>query len=318
MPFTDQKRSGKATDGGCHTIRDKTAQEGQKRVHDGIRTGCDAQHVRRLWAGFCRTGTPHVPRRPGRKPVQPTTDEIRMVLEEHKREPAGVLRMARRLRKDHVISYSSICRIMKGNGLVTPSAAKSRKRKWIRYERRHSNSMWHTDWHIMKDPRFRGLNLITFLDDASRRVTGAALFTEATSENAVAVLRQAIKRVGTPATILSDNGSCFVGVRRKEPKRSWQPTAFESELLDRGIELINSRPYHPQANGKLERFHRSIGEIFHYESLSSYIEYYNERRLHFSLDIDNYETPLKAFFTKKATEAIRKKDPKWMEAGSND
>ena len=136
----------------------------------------------------------------------------------------------------------------------------------------------------------------------------------------MAVLRQAIKRFGTPATILSDNGSCFVGVRRKEPKRSWQPTAFESELLDRGIELINSRPYHPQTNGKLKRFHRSIEEeIFHYESLSRYIEYYNERRLHFSLDIDNYETPPpKAFFTKKAAEAIRKKDPKWMEADSND
>ena len=73
--------------------------------------GVMPRHVRRLWAGFCRTGTPHVPRRPGRKPVQPTTDEIRMVLEEHKREPVGVLRMARRLRKDHVISYSSIYRI---------------------------------------------------------------------------------------------------------------------------------------------------------------------------------------------------------------
>ena len=57
-------------------------------------------------------------------------------------------------------------------------------------------------------------------------------------------------------------------------KRSWQPTAFESELLDKGIELINSKPYHPQTNGKLERFHRSIEEIFHYEGLSSYVEYY--------------------------------------------
>ncbi len=57
-------------------------------------------------------------------------------------------------------------------------------------------------------------------------------------------------------------------------------------------------------------------EIFRYESLSSYAEY--ERGLHFSSDIGNYETPLKAFFTKKATEAIRKKDPKWMEADSND
>ena len=64
------------------------------------------RHVRRLWVEFCRTGTPHVLRRPGRKSVQPTTDEIRIVFEKHKREPVGVLRMARRLRKDHVISYS--------------------------------------------------------------------------------------------------------------------------------------------------------------------------------------------------------------------
>ena len=128
-----------------------------------------------------------------------------------------------------------------------------------------------------------------------------------TSENAVAVLRQAIKRFGTPATVLSDNGSCFVGVRRKEPKRSWQPTAFESELLDRGIELINSRPYHPQTNGKPERFHRSVEEeIFHYESLSSYVEYC-ERRLHFSLDIDNYEAPPRRSLPKKQQKRSGKK-----------
>ena len=65
----------------------------------------------------------------------------------------------------------------------------------------------------------KGMNLITYLDDASRCVTGAALFKEAASENAVTVLRQAISRFGVPATILSDNGSCFVGVRgRKKPE----------------------------------------------------------------------------------------------------
>ena len=91
------------------------------------------------------------------------------------------------------------------------------------------------------------------------------------------------------------------------------------KLLGRGIELINSRPYHPQTNGKLERFHRSIEEeIHHYESLPEYIEYHNERRLHFSLDIRNYETPLKAFSAKRATEAIKENDPKWMEADVND
>lgn len=55
------------------------------------------------------------------------------------------------------------------------------------------------------------MNLITYLDNASGCVTGAALFEHATSENAVMVLRLAIKRFGAPASILSDNGSCFVG-----------------------------------------------------------------------------------------------------------
>ena len=121
---------------------------------------------------------------------------------------------------------------MKENGLVVSSAAKSKKRKWVRYERRHSNSMWHTDWHVMKDPRMKGLNLVTFLDDASRCVTGVGLFTEATSENVVKVLRDAVRQFGVPATILSDNGSCFVGAagryvkgkdgrRMKAPSGSW-------------------------------------------------------------------------------------------------
>ena len=40
-------------------------------------------------------------------------------------------------------------------------------------------------------------------------------------------------------------------------------------------------------------------EIFHYESPSSYAEYYSERRLHFSLDIDNYETRSRRFSPKR-------------------
>ena len=55
----------------------------------------------------------------------------------------------------------------------------------------------YTDWHLMKDPRFRGLNLIACLDDASRCVAGARLFKEAASENAVVALRQAIREFGT-------------------------------------------------------------------------------------------------------------------------
>ena len=48
-----------------------------------------------------------------------------------------------------------------------------------------------------------------------------------------------------------------------------------------------------------------------------YIECYNERRLHFSLDMVNYENLLKAFSAKKATEETKAKDPRWMEAELN-
>ena len=283
--------------------------------------GVTQRHIQRLWAEYLRTGMVHV-QRPAGRPAdpEPSEQEIQAVLDVHGRKPEGVVRTAKRLRKEgHDISHHRAYGIMKSAGLVTDSPAKLRQRKWVRYERLYSNAMWHTDWHIMKDPRMRGLNLITYLDDASRCVTGAALFREATSKNAVTVLRQAIGRFGMPATILSDNGSCFVGAGgRKKPKGTWTPTLFENELLSLDIGLINSRPYHPQTNGKLERFHRSIeDEIWRYGCLDDYIEYYNTDRLHWALDIDNYETPLMACRNKAVTDDVRSQNPEWMEADIN-
>ncbi len=171
------------------------------------------RHIQRLWAEYLKTGTAHqqIPAGRPKNPV-PSDLEIQAVLDAHRRRPEGAVRTARRLKGEgHNISRSRVYQIMKSNGLVVDSPAKSKRRKWIRYERIYSNAMWHTDWHVMKDPHMRNLNLITYLDDASRCITGAAMFREATSENAVIVLRQAVSRFGTPATILSDNGSCFVG-----------------------------------------------------------------------------------------------------------
>ena len=52
--------------------------------------------------------------------------------------------------------------------------------------------------------------------------------------------------------------------------------------------------------------------------MSEYARYYNEERLHGSLDIDSCETPLLAFGRRKATKAIRKDNPKWMEEDTYD
>lgn len=287
---------------------------GRSTVIVAAEIGVTPRHLRRLWAAYRRTGTIPVSRPAGRPSSRPTGDQVRPVPDLHAEQPAGVGRTALAARKTADISDRLVYRIMKENGLVAPSPAKSGKRKWVRYERRYSNAMWHTDWHAMKEYRMRGMHLIAYLDDASRCVTGAGLFSKATSENAVLVLRNAVARFGAPATILSDNGSCFVGVRSDVPKKTWTPTLFEDDLLKMDIGLINSRPYHPQTNGKLERFRRTIEEeIWNYDSLDDYIAYYNERRLHWSLDIKNYQTPLKAFRDKTADELVRESNPSWTE-----
>ena len=233
------------------------------------------------------------------------------VLAIHDSKQSGVLRTTRILRADGFnITYQAVYKILGDAGRIK-SPAKSKKRKWVRFERKYSNAMWYVDWHTMKDPRLRELNLIVYLDDASRYITGFGLFQEATSSNAVLVLTQAMRRFGTPVTILSNNGRCFVGAGKNRKKKGWKPTVFQECLLDNDIELINSRPYHPQTNGKIERLFRTIEEELHnYKSMEEYIEYYNNERLHFSLDIDNFEVPRSTFATKTATNEIRTSKPK--------
>ena len=61
-------------------------------------------------------------------------------------------------------SWYNLYQMLKKGRTVVLSATKSRRRKWVHYERKYSNAIWHT----MKDPRFRGFQLVTYLDDASR------------------------------------------------------------------------------------------------------------------------------------------------------
>ena len=103
--------------------------KGKSATEVATEVGVTARHIRRLRTEFHTTGSPHIPQRLGRPTQQPSSDDIRMVLDQYKQEPAGVLRTAMALQKKYDISYMRVYKIMKDNGLVTPSAAKSRKRK---------------------------------------------------------------------------------------------------------------------------------------------------------------------------------------------
>lgn len=96
------------------------------------------------------------------------------------------------------IPHNRIHRILKDHHLASNDAGKQLKRKWVKYERHHSMSLWHTDWYQIEDDRWRGKWLVAYLDDASRFVVGYSVFDEATAENAISVL---VSRLYAPTVL---------------------------------------------------------------------------------------------------------------------
>lgn len=189
-------------------------------------------------------------------------------------------------------------------------AARPPRRKWVRHERRYSNAMWHAGWHEIKS-RPQRRHLVAYMDDASRCITGFGMFGAATAASSVAVLRSAISEFGAPGQVVSWRGAQFVSGGARGGKNC-KPTEFERELADRGIGHDLA-----QSGGKLRKFFHTLEtEAGHFASVADFIGYYNERRLHFSLDIDRRETPLRAFRNKRADEDTRAAEPRWMEAGA--
>ena len=107
-------------------------------------------------------------RKCGRRPTPSTVEEVNSVLEVRKRMGFGACNIEKVLSEKGIrIPHNRIHRILMENGLAKEEPKKGRRRKWIRYERYHSNSMWHADW-----TKYGNDYLIFFEDDASRLITG--------------------------------------------------------------------------------------------------------------------------------------------------
>ena len=136
----------KLTDGSIrYIIRELKKGKSTKTLSDEINV--IQRHVRRLQAEYLKTKTVHI-RRPAGRPKShgPSDKEIKIVLDAHQLKPNRVVRTTNLLKRaGHNISHYHVYNIMKSNDLVVNSPAKSRRRKWIRFERLHSNAMWYTD-----------------------------------------------------------------------------------------------------------------------------------------------------------------------------
>lgn len=206
------------------------------------------------------------------------------------------------------ISESSVYRILKSRGLITApahillSASDEYHKKTLRV-----NEMWQTDFTYFKIVGWGYYYLCSVLDDYSRFIIAWELRSNMKSDDARSVVEKALNNTGltsgTMPKLLSDNGSCFIA------------QDFRSYLKGQGIKQINGAPCHPQTQGKIERYHRTMKNVVKLDNyyspeeliraLDSFIHYYNQQRYHESLE---NMTPADVFFGK--AQSIRSKREK--------
>ncbi len=89
---------------------------------------------------------------PGRPPKPITADQIRAVLEAYNKYRLGACMLERILEEEFGVkmSHNKIHRVLREHGLARREPKKAKRRKWVRYERKHSMSLWHTDWKYLK------------------------------------------------------------------------------------------------------------------------------------------------------------------------
>jgi len=192
------------------------------------------------------------------------------------------------------IPHNRIHKVLKEAGKAKDEPKKQERRKWVRFERKHSNSMWHTDWSELEDRK----QLIIFEDDASRFITAYGIFDHATMENGLRIFKKAVKIYGYPRQLLSDNGAHF-RFNEMFDKPLDIENKFQKKLKEMKVKQIFTRVHHPQTNGKLERLFYTIERLTkHFGTVHKAIDYYNFRRPHMSLNMEILETPHKAFLRK--------------------
>ena len=195
---------------------------------------------------------------------------------------------------------STIHRILKRHGWVIEQPHKRPRSSWKRFQADQPNETWQLDyshWYLNNNQR---VAILTIIDDHSRYVISCTAVEHETGTNVIDTFISAGNKHGFPKSTLTDNGSVFTTkLYRKADTRN----GFEQLLLQMGIHQKNGTPYHPQTQGKVERFHQTLQKALHTrpfahniaelnQQLDDIIDYYNNHRPHRAL---NRQTPVQAY-----------------------
>jgi len=149
-------------------------------------------------------------------------------------------------------SVSTIWRILRRRGFITPQPQKRPHTAWIRFEAVQPNERWQADvthWHLANGTPVEILNIE---DDHSRLSLRRDVRLTTTADDVVASFTRAFTRYGVPASVLTDNAAIFTARPRGDGR-----VALEIELGKRRVRQDHSRGNHPQTCGKVERFQQT-------------------------------------------------------------
>jgi transposase InsO family protein len=184
-----------------------------------------------------------------------------------------------------VPALSTIHRVLVRRGFVIPQPQKRPRSSWIRFESDLPNECWQSDmthWHLSED---RHVEIINFIDDYSRAVLASLAVPVATAPEVVRLFLATASTYGLPASVLSDNGAIYTANYRGAS------TGLEIDLATLGITFKHGKPYHPQTQGKVERYHLTLKKWLRKRpcvetldelqvQIDRFVTYYNEVRPH--------------------------------------
>jgi putative transposase len=208
------------------------------------------------------------------------------------------------------ISESSVYRILKQRGLITSPA-------WIvmaasdefKDKPRYVHQQWQTDFTYFKIIGWGWYYLATVMDDYSRYIITWELCRNMETNDAKRVVRKALQESGVDdlhrPRLLTDNGSCYISGE------------FKKFIKQEDLGHVQGAPYHPQTQGKIERYHRTMKNVVKLENyyfpeeltraIELFVNYYNNERYHESLE---NLTPADVYFDRGQEIIIQRQETK--------
>jgi len=202
-------------------------------------------------------------------------------------------------RQGYFVSEASVYRLLKAHDLITsPAFIVMKAASEFKDKTTAPNQLWQTDFTYLKIIGWGWYYLSTVLDDFSRYIISWKLCTTMRAEDVTDTLELALQASGCDQQavlhkprLLSDNGPSYLAGE------------LADFLADKQMSHVRGAPFHPQTQGKIERWHQTLKNrilLEHYylpgdlqAQIEAFIQYYNHQRYHESL---GNVTPADAYF----------------------